>query len=208
VQWDLCGKTDHWYGAFSIGSDTENTSNLGSAFIDIHLDPRDVETFFLSLDKGWNLISFPLYPSDTAIETVLDPISGKYTKVWTFKDNKFLSYIPFLPGFDSLSFMEPGVGYYIRMNKAAVLDITGIKNLCPIELNKGWNLAGFNRLAEQNISDALFSITDKFRAVWSYNGDRCERYSPKNPDSAMFSTMKPGRGYWIFATEESVWEVK
>ncbi len=208
VGWDLCGKTDHWYGAFSVGSDNESLSNIGSAQIDIHLESRDNETFSLFLNRGWNLISFPLYPSDTDIEAVLDSISGKYTKVWTFKDKKVFLHVPFLPGFDSLETMEPGIGYYIKMKEAAVLDIAGIKNLCPIELNKGWNLTGFNWLAELDISDALFSITDKVRAVWSYNGFRCLRYSPEDPDFSMFSTMEPGRGYWVFATEESVWEVK
>ena len=33
VGWDLCGKTDHWYGAFSVGSDDENSSIINPSTI-------------------------------------------------------------------------------------------------------------------------------------------------------------------------------
>ncbi len=128
--------------------------------------------------------------------------------MWTFKDNKFLSYVPFFPDLGLLKTMEPGNGYYIKMKETAILDITGIKNLCGIELNKGWNLTGFNLTSEKEISEALSSITDKYRSIWIYNDKWCHRYSPKDPGSAKFSKMKPGQGYWIFATEDCVWEVK
>jgi hypothetical protein len=82
----------------------------------------------IPLKAGWNLISLPLIPADTSIASVLAPIAGKYTSVWSYYPTPlWLLYDPARPGMSPLDLtnIEPDVGYYIYMTQDAVLTVSG-----------------------------------------------------------------------------------
>jgi len=78
------------------------------------------DTTPLYLCEGWNLVSY-LPESPLPVSTALANIDGLYSVVLGW-DNGALSYYPDLPpGLNSLHQLEPGHGYWIKMNQAATL---------------------------------------------------------------------------------------
>ncbi|HOU23750.1 MAG TPA: cohesin domain-containing protein [Anaerolineae bacterium] len=75
----------------------------------------------LSLATGWNLISYlPDYPQE--IEASLASIAGKYSLVQGFDPILGgLTYDPTLPFFSTLTTLEPGRGYWLKMTQPGTL---------------------------------------------------------------------------------------
>lgn len=159
----------------------------------------------IGLGPGWNLISLPQQPSDTAISNVLGAISGKYSSTWAFQNGSWKVFDPASPGFSDLSTMEVGWGYWLNMTEAATLSVTGAEPSKTINLITGWNLVGYNSSTSQNITDALASITGKVVSVWAYKNDSWQFYDPANPGFSDLTTMSPGYGYWINTNGACTW---
>jgi hypothetical protein len=154
---------------------------------------------------GWNLISLPLQPSNTAITNVLGSISGKYTSTWAYQNDSWKVFDPASPGLSDLSILETGWGYWLDMTEAATLSVTGTEPSKTINLITGWNLVGYNSSTSQNIADALASIAGKVVSVWAYKNDSWEFYDPANPGLSDLTTMSPGYGYWINTNGVCTW---
>ena len=159
----------------------------------------------ISLWAGWNLISLYKQPADTAIESVLAAISGKYISVWAYVEGKWKVYDPNNPGFSDLTIMEAGKGYWINMNESGNLPFSGSDPSGSISLASGWNLVGYNSTTSQSIVDALASIEGKYVSVWAYIDGSWKVYDPANPGFSDLTTMEPGYGYWINAMETCTW---
>ena len=154
---------------------------------------------------GWNLISLPQQPSDTAIEIFLGSISCKYASVWGFQNGTWLVYDPANPDFSDLSNMEAGWGYWLNMTEPATLSVTGATPSQSMNLITGWNLVGYNSSEAIAIADALSSITGNVVSVWAYMNDAWLVYDPANPDFSDLSAMTPGYGYWINTNGACTW---
>ena len=154
---------------------------------------------------GWNLISLPLQPSNTAITNVLGSISGKYTSTWAYQNDSWKVFDSANPGLSDLSILETGWGYWLDMTEAATLSVTGTEPSKTINLITGWNLVGYNSSTSQNIADALASIAGKVVSVWAYKNDSWEFYDPANPGLSDLTTMSPGYGYWINTNGVCTW---
>jgi hypothetical protein len=78
--------------------------------------PSSTSTAMVS---GWNLVG---YPSVTAqnITTALSTISSNYSIVWAYNasdtSDTWKSYMPDYPSLSDLQYMNPGFGYWIRLN--------------------------------------------------------------------------------------------
>lgn len=156
---------------------------------------------------GWAAISLANRPADTTIADVLAPLDKKYDVVWGYRDGIWDAYEPGpLKGLSGLSTIEPGWGYWIRMNQAGAFSSIGSDiSRQPIELKAGWNLVGFNSGKPMPVRDALFSIEGRYTMVWSYTGGKWKMYDPENTLMSDLTEMTPGCAYWIRATEEVSW---
>jgi hypothetical protein len=68
----------------------------------------------ISLKEGWNLTgykSLEVRPVSDAISS----IAGKVDSIWTYKNGRWYVYDPLHPEFSDLVFMEPGLGYWIKI---------------------------------------------------------------------------------------------
>jgi sugar lactone lactonase YvrE len=155
--------------------------------------------------SAWQLISLSQQPLDTNIDAVLDTISDKVISVWAYMDSSWQVYDPENPGFSDLETMGAGKGYWLHLNEPATLDISGTTASGSINLSTGWNLVGYNSETAQNIADALASIEDKYISVWAYMDGGWKVYNPENPGFSDLTTMEPGYGYWINASEGCTW---
>jgi hypothetical protein len=157
------------------------------------------------LDIGWNLISLPLEPDDTAIESVLNPIEGKYYIVWAYDNGAWFSYNPDAPAFSDLSEMSAGEGYWINLKIAANFCASGSEPGKSVSLSSNWNLVGYNSTASLSIEEALASIDGKYVSVWAFIDGDWKVYDPANHGASDLVTMDPGFGYWINTTEACIW---
>ena len=70
----------------------------------------------ISLTTGWNLVGYNESTSQSVADA-LSSISGKFQNVWTYKKGAWQLYDPVSPGFSDLTILEPGRGYWIKVNE-------------------------------------------------------------------------------------------
>jgi len=159
----------------------------------------------IPLTSGWNLISVPIQPTNTAIATVLNAISGSYTIVWAYMNGGWKLYDPSdMPG-GTLTTMEAGTGYWIKMGSDKTLAISGTTASTSISLVSGWNLTGYNKTVSANASDVLTSIANKYTVVWAYINGVWKLYDPSDVPGSTLTEFLPNYGYWIKTTQAVTW---
>ncbi len=173
--------------------------------------PYGTSSLTINLGTGWNLISLPLQPSNTAITNVLSNISGKYSAVWAWDgpSQSWRSYFPTNPGFANLSSMDAGKGYWIYMTSSGSLPVSGSTPSKTINLVSQWNLVGYNSTTSNSVTSALSSIAGRYVSVWAwdYSTTSYQSYFPNNQLFSDLTTMDTGRGYWIYATQNTSWTI-
>jgi len=165
-----------------------------------------MESFTLLLEQGWNLVSFPVQPTDPAPAAVMSPVSEKCDSVWSYDWESGWSI--YIPGAPTALEMIAGPGYWIRMNEACNLTISGIEPQSTEIFLKGgeWNLVGYMSQESKGTEDCMLSVGNFIDSVWDYDWeDGWSIYIPGIP--SVVENMKPGDGYWIRADEDCVWDI-
>jgi len=159
----------------------------------------------MTLEPGWNLFSFNVIPADSNVEAVLASIDGLYSFVETF-DGTILSYHP---GFsleeNSLQVLGPYHGYWIKMEQAGTLSISGdpVEATTPLSLAEGWNMVSFLAEGPLPVSTALSSIDGLYTAVLGYDGQAISYYPSLPPEMNTLEFLRPGYGYRIEMSSEA-----
>lgn len=193
-----------------------------TGFTDVLLEIRDVDgaralsSFRVNVlenyafpGSGWAAFSLANLPTDTKIANVLASVHGKYDVVWGFMSGAWKSYDPDSPSGGDLGTLEPGWGYWIKMNQTgAFMSMGSSINGQSIDFQKGWNFVGFNSAGSLPIADALSSVAGRYLVVWSYQNGNWKLYDPDNPLMSDLTQMTPGYAYWINATENVTWTIK
>jgi parallel beta-helix repeat protein len=212
--------TEYVEGFGAINFNTHNATALNNSeigfnnvdiesFMIIYIDIGDFESFQITLQKGWNMISAPLNQTDWQLSKVLKSIDGKYSAVqWynitdpldSWKHNK----VGKLFGNDLLE-INNRMGFWIYMDSQEILNVKGYIPLnINISLYTGWNFVGYPSLDTNDLAFALSSIAGKYDAVYHYNAT--DSLDPWKSDiKADLNFMRPGEGYWIHATEDCLW---
>ena len=159
----------------------------------------------LSLEQGWNLVSFPLLLENSSIPDVLFSILGDFNVVQIFDpvNDSWHTY----PGenFD----LNNNLAFWIHMKYASILNITGkMPFYTSIQLyasGSGWNMVGFPSEGSENVADALYYIQGKYVAVQNYNTtdafDHWKHYHVDKSNNDL-QILKSGSGYWIKVTQD------
>jgi len=174
--------------------------------VQVELYLEDQKT--IPLAEGWNLISLNIQPGSTYVKSVIETISEYVICVWAYKNGEWLLYAKDKPGFSDLMTIEAENAFWVNMDVAADLTISGLTAPNSINLESGWNLVGYNSTTPLLVADALASIDGKYLSVWDYAGpidDPWRVYDPANPGFSDLTTMEPGYGYWINTTEACTW---
>ena len=165
------------------------------------------------LVTGWNLVSIPEEPADTDPAAVLASIAGKYNLVYAYDrcddEDPWKLYDPAAsPPTNDLTAIDHRIGFWIEMTDAAILSVSGTQPTSTvIPLCRGWNLIGYPRQEPLPVAEALASIEGKYTLVFAWDPtdttDPWEVYEVGKPDwSNDLQVMEPGRGYWVYATED------
>ena len=141
----------------------------------------------IPLQKGWNLISFNISPSDKTIEYVFKNVLENVTQIKTAD-------VFWMKGqnlaFNSLKTITDGVAYLVNMNIAGSVTLTGFPTQTGIGTTKvGWQMVGY----PYQTAKPLLTVFDTTKL-----------YAIKNFDSFWLSTgggllqnIEPGKGYFV-----------
>jgi len=134
------------------------------------------ESYFdYNLMKGWNLISLPVIPDNTNVESIFKNVEVTYG----FDDGSYIN----------IDNIENGSGYWVKMNKTTSFRIYGanIKSK-QLYLTKGWHLIG----GISTLSEAQTEPENSISIIYYYD-DGAYHQADK---------FEPGFGYWVNAVED------
>ncbi len=116
----------------------------------------------ISLVPGWNLVSFNVHPTNTAITAVLSSIAGNYNLVYAWDatgahsaSGNWMKYDPTGPGYqNSLHNLDETMGFWIYMTAPGTLEVTGsapvTTNISLQDNAGGWNLVSYPSMADSH----------------------------------------------------------
>lgn len=141
------------------------------------------------LQKGWNLISINVIPSDSTIETIfagLDVLEVKSTNGFWRKNQNAV--------FNSLQKILPSCGYFVNMNSAATLSVKGlaVDNIYVIDSTiTGWQLIG----CPYQSATSFYSDFDvnNCQTIKNFEGF----WIPGDASSSLLNA-EPGKGYFLY----------
>ena len=159
----------------------------------------------------WNLLSISWNPGDPAPAAVLAPIAGSYSRAYAFDAcdpaDPWKLWDPAAPGGSDLAAITPALGFWLEGTAGTTLPEAGPEPVeTAIPLCVGWNLVGFPASSPRPVAAALASIANQYLRVFGFDAsdpeDPWEVYDPAVPAWANdLVELRPGRGYWIYATE-------
>ena len=127
--------------------------------------------FNFELEKGWNLISLPLYPDSNKLSSLF-----QYAEVAYYYENG---------SYYEAQTLNPGIGYWVKVPEDKNYEVCGdqIFHSYNSSLQEGWHLLGC-------ISDISYPETDSeegIEVMYEYiNGSYVQIYE-----------CNPGKGFWI-----------
>ncbi len=164
------------------------------------------------LYEGWNFVSLPLAPTDSAITSVLEAVSSNIRIVWAY-DSATRKWLKWAPGMQAgngvISSMEAGRGYWLYASADCVLTVTGSAPTPSVTLNQGWNLVGYTGTNGVTDADTLLSgIDGKWDLFWAWDEGWALKYSPLfpvPPYSPDFQSVVRGAAYWVRMKQGGSW---
>ena len=163
-------------------------------------------SYAITLHDGWNLISFPLIPSDTSVENLLDSISGNWDTVkWYDPSDQADHWKSYRMGMSTndLTDIDNTMGFWLHVTDSTDdLVIYGTEPvIINISLSAGWNLVSY----PCNTTDIVAN------ALWGTGADRVECYDGSSSylisEMGPAEMMMPGNGYWVHVSADSIWAV-
>ncbi|MDD2714438.1 MAG: C25 family cysteine peptidase [Candidatus Wallbacteria bacterium] len=164
-------------------------------------------TLTYMLERGWNMLSINFQLENNSLVNALSPISGKFDKVlcWTGPYSGYTVYDAQFPQYASLTTLEPGHGYWIRLTVSnCTLDLSGGAVATVVNhLERGWNMIGYPGEQSVPLETALSGISGKYDKVLCWYGpyEGYKVYDVQYSQFASLTTLEPGRAYWIRLTE-------
>jgi hypothetical protein len=159
-------------------------------------------TYVLQLQAGWNLVSLPIQPTNTAISNFLADISGSYSIVWgDFNPASQTWKFKTAAGTGLLNTVSAGKAYWIFMTNVngGTITVSGASVAHSVLLNPGWNFVGYCKPTSCTNTDATASITGNFSIIWGDFNPPSQTWKFKtSAGTGLLNTFGPGKGYWIY----------
>ena len=201
-------------GSDIIG-DTPFIHNWGGHIIQDNyplMEPFQPRDNYLVLTQEWNLISLPLMQIEQNLTRVLGTIDGCYDAVQWYDTQDFND--PWKhrkvgkPEGNDLFNLKETMGFWVHITEPGdtIFLYNGSQPTSnqTIQLLKGWNMVGYPSLTSRNRTAALNNLEFGIEvdAIWSHNAA-----VQKWEETGEFDSFFLGKGYWIHATQNCLWEV-
>jgi hypothetical protein len=164
------------------------------------------------LKPGWNLISVPFIQEEQDLTSVLDSIEGWYDEVQWYDtsdaEDPWKHSKTDKPFGNDLSQLNETMGFWVHITKPGgiIFEYNGTEPALSqqITLYKGWNLVGYPSLMSHGRTDGMNNLNfgadvndiqwyDASTSTWNTMGEN--------------DHFKKGVGYWIYASDNTVWDV-
>jgi hypothetical protein len=182
-----------------LGNDLFYTMNLKQYVADS--GPTEV-TQTISLNAGWNLISFYVDLNNASPATVFASLISSNNLLYVSKyDSGSTKYDPNGSSrSNTLKIMLPNFGYWVNITNAENINVTGTVFNGPLQLNNGWNLISFyletTVLSPATVFASLISNNNLLYVSKYDNGST--KYDPNGSSrSNTLKIMLPNFGYWV-----------
>jgi hypothetical protein len=159
------GTTYFWYAVAEDGnggmtqSDTWNFTTFTSV------------VYHLSLNAGWNMVSFPVTPADTSFSSIFGGLP--YYQVLTWSGTSYVT----------PTNMEAGRGYWVLVLSSTTVDITGAPvESYELDLPAGWSMIGSIYGSTVNAA----TVFPSYYQLLTWSGT----------SYVTATTIEPGKGYW------------
>ncbi len=158
--------------------------------------------------NAWNLVSTPKTLVDPAVDISFDNLSSDMNNVkWFYDISENIS------TWGHPNNILPLNGYWVYNNASSVvLQKLMFKNMSgpnvppSTVLKAGWNLIGHTAIEPMPVESALISINGKYSHILTYDPIQgWKMYIVGNPSLQQFNVFEPGRGYWIFMTQDATY---
>ena len=198
---------NHFIGDYSSIDYNEVTGDIGIGYTaetpsDNAMFARRIPPIEVNVHGGWNLISLPWQKSNVNISTTLSGIN--WTRAMIYRDGTWYTYNNARPtkyniGFPDIDNTE-GIWVYSTANGTLYGPGTNLGNR-SIDLHKGWNLVGYpSSNNTRTVEDVLSGVSYVYVQAYNTSSGQIETLTPSD-------IMEPGKGYWIYVTEDSTWTV-
>ncbi len=168
---------------------------------------------YMYLYEGWNLISLPLIQSDTRLNSVLSSIDGSYDAVRWYDASNTLdpwkqNHTAKPQSLNDLDTLDYTMGFWIHIIEPGwvIFEYSGALPTTSqgIQLHPGWNLVGYPSQTSYNRTDGLNNTEfgTHINVIYWYDASTRTWHNMGNKDR-----FERGRGYWVHAREEIVWQV-
>jgi hypothetical protein len=214
----------NWSGDASGNTNPKSVTITGNTNVIANFT-QTTFTHNISLQPGWNLVSFNLHPLDTNIANVLSSIQGNYDLVYAWDSTgahagsgNWLKYdnIPLSP--DTLLTLDEMIGFWIHMTASDTLDVQGtVPASSNISLRNdagGWNLVAYPSAVNGQLPDVLrdHGVGTDFSLIYAHHAndiaDAWKLFDRSAPSYANDLTqLTPGWGYWIKVSADKTWNV-
>ena len=122
---------------------------------------------------------------------------GAYEVVWAYPNRAWQVYDPNDSGGSTLTTMQAGIGYWIKMTSAKTLSVSGTAPSSSIPLRSGWNLVGYNGASCASALDGPLLHGLKPSGLLGLSLSGLEVLRPDRRPGQHPSQLCPGAGYWI-----------
>ncbi|MEA3294486.1 MAG: invasin domain 3-containing protein, partial [Euryarchaeota archaeon] len=170
-------------GIWNVSAIISNTNGTDIQTWIWNVREAKVVTIDLSLDSGWNMISIPIRPLDSSVDSVFADVNMFGNNIYEYQSN----------GYNIVSVVEPKIGYWVFSNDSRTITITGkitknnISNLDP-----GWNMIGLSLNPSDPSINSVFASVNMFgKDVYTYNNTKSSYEK--------VTEVEPKVGYWIFS---------
>ncbi|MBM2825241.1 MAG: hypothetical protein HW402_905, partial [Dehalococcoidales bacterium] len=175
----LSANTTYYFRAKAVGDGIGYGSEL-------NFTTGSEVTVQIPLKAGWNMVSLPVIPTNTAFTSVFPTALVVYT--WN----------PVTKAYSSAANLETAKGYWVAVTSDTVATIAGVPLLSwSTSIKAGWNMAG------SVLSTVGVSFTnpndDPDGSVLAFN----YWWNPVSKSYAYGTTIEAGKGYWIAATRDA-----
>lgn len=200
------GKVDNtywWYRSRAVGVNGLEEGNT----IEKQEPGAPLSQFNISLQTGWNFVSFNLASLDNDLTAILDDpdngIQGNYDKV-TYYDSVNEQWVSYIPGrsehYNDIGTWDNTMGIWIRMTQDDILTIEGTEvTTTEITLQPGWNMIGMPTASADTGQN--LNLTTEVSKVGYFNGSSQNNVAyDQDPQNFEFA---PGEGYWVYNDAET-----
>jgi hypothetical protein len=170
----------------------------------------DGVTQTLSFEQGWNFVSMYVRRGVASTMTPAAYFGANHSKVAEIRtyNDVYNPSDPLNGVLSSLTEIELGAGYWVRTSNAFDNTVSGyLGGDLKVELEAGWNMAGYPRRDRRTTADVIGSLQNGGQLVQMISNTDLFLADSSLSHFNTMSHFDPGKGYWIKMNANAVWDL-